>query len=118
VSLTVWLDPGTAQVPLVEGQRVEQAVTDLEKQGFRAEIVQKGHPTVPAGVVITQKPNPGRHHMDRAVLLVISAGQPHATSPVPEDRAHDQNQTGLASQTQTSMNQQGHSGKDGQTNSG
>jgi serine/threonine protein kinase len=119
VSLTLWLDPGTAQVPLLEGQHVEQAVTELEKQGFRAEITQQAHPTVPAGVVITQKPNPGtRHRIDRAVLLVVSSGQPYVTSPLPEDRAQDQNQPGPASQNQPSVDQQGHSGENGETNSG
>jgi hypothetical protein len=42
MSLTTWLDPGTAPVPLVEGERVEHAVTDLEKQGLRTEIIQEG----------------------------------------------------------------------------
>jgi hypothetical protein len=47
-------DPADAEPTLVHISRraVEHAVTDLEKQRFRVEIIQHGHPTVPVGLVI------------------------------------------------------------------
>jgi beta-lactam-binding protein with PASTA domain len=114
VSLITWLDPGTTWVPLVEGEHVEQAVTELEKQGFRAEIIQEVHANVPAGIVITQKPTPGTiYRRNRDVFLVISSGQPQLTSPAPSEREPYQNQLSPTSHDQTSAGQQGQSGEDG-----
>jgi serine/threonine protein kinase len=119
VSLIAWLAPGTARVPLVEGEHVEQAVTELEKQGFRVEIIQEVHANVPAGIVTTQKPTPGTiYRQNRDVFLVISSGQPQHKSAAPAERKQYQNQLSPTSQNQTSAGRQGQSGEDGESDSG
>jgi len=116
MSLTIWLDHDTAQVPLVKGHALQKARTELEKHGFRAEIIRESDPAVPVGAVITQWPNPGTtYRTDRPVRLIISLGRPRVIGPVPNDRPQDQNHFGPARQNQP-VDAQGQSGENGNTN--
>jgi serine/threonine-protein kinase len=104
---TAGLGSGTTRVPLVEGKPVEQAVAELQKYGYRAEISQRADPTIPAGVVITQQPEPGaRYPTDQNVRLITSSGPSQIIDPGRED---GENQHG---QDQDGLNGQGKSGKD------
>lgn len=105
--LTAGLGPDTARMPLVEGRPIEQAVTELAQQGFRADVRQLVHQTVPLGVVIRQEPEAGTFHpTDRPVLVVMSSGP----SPSENPRKNGQDQPGQDRRNQPGQHGNGHDG--------
>lgn len=94
-------------MPLVEGRPIEQAVTELAQQGFRADVRQLVHQTVPLGVVIRQEPEAGTFHpTDRPVLVVMSSGP----SPSENPRKNGQDQPGQDRRNQPGQHGNGHDG--------
>ena len=76
--------PGDAVVPMVEGLKADEAVTELARANLNAEVLKQQHPSenVPAGAVISADPAGGRHvKTGRIIRLVISSGSAYTTVP-------------------------------------
>jgi serine/threonine-protein kinase len=69
-------------VPNVVGKTSEEAQGILAEVPLTAKLVEQHHDTVPAGVVISQKPAKGKAPKNSAVTLVVSKGPPPV--PVPD----------------------------------
>ncbi len=69
-------------VPNVVGKTSEEAQGILAEVPLTAKLVEQHHDTVPAGVVVSQKPAKGKAPKNSAVTLVVSKGPPPV--PVPD----------------------------------
>ncbi len=75
--------PQDVRVPNVIGLTFNDATTQLQQKGFRAERGEtRFHNAAPKGTVLDQTPAPGsRESHDIRVVLVVSGGQRYATIP-------------------------------------
>ena len=71
----------TAQVPAVEGLALDQAVSRLQDEGLKADIVTQAN-DAPSGTVYQQNPAAGSEVDEGASVQVLVSGGP-ATKPVP-----------------------------------
>jgi serine/threonine-protein kinase len=71
----------TAQVPAVEGLALDQAVSRLQEEGLKADIVTQAN-DAPSGTVYQQDPAAGSEVDEGASVQVLVSGGP-ATKPVP-----------------------------------
>lgn len=69
-------------VPDVVGKKLDEARQILAKASLGAKIVEKNDDTIPAGVVISQKPDKGKAPKNSDIALVVSKGPPPV--PVPD----------------------------------
>jgi len=76
--------PRDTTIPLVEGIKVEDATSELHKNGLEADVVKQQQPseTIPAGAVTKQEPSGGqRVKVGRVVRLLVSSGSAYTTVP-------------------------------------
>ena len=86
VGISTWqkAQPRDTTIPLVEGNKAEDAEKQLEQAGLKAEVApqQQASETVPAGAVIKQEPLAGQHvKVGRVIRLIVSAGSAFTNVP-------------------------------------
>lgn len=75
IALTVSAGPGAVSVPDVVGQSATEARSLLEQVGFRVRSRTDSASSMPAGVVVQQRPGPGSTTRSGALItLIVSAG--------------------------------------------
>lgn len=75
VALEVSTGPGAVEVPDVVGQSMSEARALLQQIGFRVRTRTDSLSTMPAGVVVEQRPGPGASTRSGAVITItVSAG--------------------------------------------
>ena len=82
VSLVVSRGVQPVPVPNVVGKQIDEARQILADASLGAKIVEKNNDTIPAGEVISQKPDKGKAPKNSDIALVVSKGPPPV--PVPE----------------------------------
>lgn len=76
--------PNDTIIPVVEGVKLEEAVSSLTRDGLVADVASERprSETVPTGAVITQEPAAGQQvKVGRRVRLVVSGGTAYTTVP-------------------------------------
>jgi eukaryotic-like serine/threonine-protein kinase len=83
IGLIVWYvnRSSTKTVPAVVGLRVDAAVSRLQQEGFKTEIVRQTNPRA-GGIVFGQNPASGTKHDDGSIVrLLVSKGRAQARVP-------------------------------------
>jgi serine/threonine-protein kinase len=82
VGLVISRGVQSVPVPNVVGKKIDEARQILAEASLGAKIVEKNNDTIPAGEVISQKPDKGKAPKNSDIALVVSKGPPPV--PVPD----------------------------------